>query len=73
MLFGGLTGVVMLAVVTTVDALLWWWAPLPLTRRLVELHGGRLELDSIPGAGTTVTLVFPASRLNPMPHLAAVG
>ena len=35
---------------------------LPLTRDLMELHGGRLNLDSRPGAGTTVSLLFPATR-----------
>ncbi|MEO3435059.1 ATP-binding protein [Inquilinus sp. CAU 1745] len=36
---------------------------LPLTRRLAELHGGRLEIDSAPGEGTVVTLRLPADRL----------
>jgi PAS domain S-box-containing protein len=36
---------------------------LPLTVRLTELHGGRLEVASAPGSGTTVTVFFPASRL----------
>jgi two-component system cell cycle sensor histidine kinase PleC len=35
---------------------------LPLVRSFVELHGGRLEIDSAPGVGTTVTLVFPPAR-----------
>jgi signal transduction histidine kinase len=35
---------------------------LPLTRSLVQLHGGALTLESEVGAGTTVTLTFPASR-----------
>ncbi len=33
---------------------------LPLTRGLIELHGGRLEIASTPGQGTTVTVIFPA-------------
>jgi signal transduction histidine kinase len=33
---------------------------LPLSKNLVELHGGSLEIASTPGVGTTVTLVFPA-------------
>ncbi len=37
---------------------------LPLTKHLVELHGGRLEIVSTPGVGTAVTLRFPASRLH---------
>jgi len=41
---------------------------LPLTKRLVELHGGRMEMSSVPGKGTTVTLLFPASRLRLSPN-----
>jgi signal transduction histidine kinase len=33
---------------------------LSIVRSFVELHGGRIELDSAPGRGTTVTCVFPA-------------
>ena len=36
---------------------------LPLTKRLVELHGGRLDIETAPGRGTTMTLVFPAERV----------
>jgi signal transduction histidine kinase len=32
---------------------------LPICRRIVEEHGGRLDLQSAPGAGTTVALRFP--------------
>jgi signal transduction histidine kinase len=35
---------------------------LPLTVKLVELHGGRLAIESALGSGTTVTLAFPADR-----------
>jgi signal transduction histidine kinase len=42
---------------------------LPLTKRLVELHGGTLELDSAPGRGTTVTVRFPGSRIHAGPSL----
>ncbi|WP_413203380.1 PAS domain S-box protein [Rhodospirillum sp. A1_3_36] len=35
---------------------------LPLTQGLVSLHGGRLTLESEPGQGTTVTVVFPPER-----------
>ncbi len=35
---------------------------LPLTRALVELHGGVLEIESETGVGTTVFIRFPANR-----------
>ncbi len=34
---------------------------LSIVRSFVELHGGRVELESAPGAGTTVTCRFPAA------------
>ncbi|HVZ02867.1 MAG TPA: ATP-binding protein [Dongiaceae bacterium] len=43
---------------------------LPLTRRMVELHQGRLLLTSARGKGTTVTLHFPKNRVL-APDLAA--
>ncbi len=36
---------------------------LPLTKALVELHGGALDLQSEVGVGTTVTVRFPAERI----------
>jgi signal transduction histidine kinase len=36
---------------------------LPLTKSLVELHGGILELDSRPDEGTTVRVIFDRSRV----------
>jgi signal transduction histidine kinase len=36
---------------------------LPLTKSLVELHGGSLDLQSNVGVGTTVTVRFPAERV----------
>ncbi|MFQ5776148.1 MAG: DAHL domain-containing protein [Kiloniellaceae bacterium] len=36
---------------------------LPLTKALVELHGGTLDLQSRLGVGTTVTVRFPAARI----------
>ncbi len=36
---------------------------LPLTKTLVELHGGSLEIDSAPEKGTTVTVTLPSSRV----------
>jgi len=37
---------------------------LPLTKHLMELHEGRLEIASEPGVGTVVTMRFPAARLH---------
>ena len=36
---------------------------LPLVKSMIELHGGRVEIASEIGAGTIVTLVFPADRV----------
>ena len=36
---------------------------LPLCRMFAELHGGKLALASIVGEGTTVRIIFPASRI----------
>src|SRR5487761_1237484 len=40
---------------------------LPLSQRLVELHGGRLEVNSTVGAGTTVSVRLPADRIGQTP------
>jgi len=37
---------------------------LPLSRALMELHGGSLSVDSAPGRGTVATLRFPATRVS---------
>jgi signal transduction histidine kinase len=36
---------------------------LPLTKTLVELHGGSLDLRSVLGGGTTAMVRFPADRI----------
>jgi len=36
---------------------------LPLTKQLIELHGGMLEFESVAGVGTTATIVFPPDRI----------
>jgi PAS domain S-box-containing protein len=47
---------------------------LPLAKALTELHGGRLELDSAPGVGTTATVHLPANRvMRPVPAPAISG
>jgi signal transduction histidine kinase len=38
---------------------------LPLAVRLMQLHGGCLDIESTVGTGTTVTITFPAERLLP--------
>ncbi|MFQ6017237.1 MAG: sensor histidine kinase [Kiloniellaceae bacterium] len=43
---------------------------LPLTKALIELHAGSFDLQSEPGAGTTVTLRFPAERVVAVPKVA---
>jgi len=44
---------------------------LPLVKSFIELHGGRFELESEIGKGTTARLVFPPERL--LGDLAATG
>ncbi len=36
---------------------------LPLTKSLIELHGGRMVVESELGKGTTVTIVLPPERI----------
>ncbi|MET1029170.1 MAG: PAS domain-containing protein, partial [Dongiaceae bacterium] len=36
---------------------------LAISRKLIELHDGSIEIDSLLGQGTTVRLVFPAARI----------
>ena len=36
---------------------------LPLVKSRIELHGGRIVIESTLGRGTTATLIFPASRV----------
>ena len=36
---------------------------LPLAKVMVELHGGSPTIDSVPGVGTTVTVVIPSERV----------
>ncbi len=46
---------------------------LSITKALVELHGGRLAIASAIGAGTTVTLTLPASRVQFFPARQALS
>lgn len=36
---------------------------LPLTKAMIEMHGGRLELSGATGQGTVATLIFPPDRV----------
>lgn len=36
---------------------------LPIAKKLIEAHGGQIRLDSLPNAGTSVTITFPATRI----------
>jgi PAS domain S-box-containing protein len=40
---------------------------LHVSRKLVELHQGTIEIDSTPGTGTTVTVLLPAWRWSELP------
>tara|TARA_B100000315_G_C14016373_1_gene336837 strand:- start:95 stop:454 length:360 start_codon:yes stop_codon:yes gene_type:complete len=42
---------------------------LPLTKGLVEAHGGTLEIESEPNKGTTVIVHIPEDRVVQQPHI----
>jgi signal transduction histidine kinase len=44
---------------------------LPLARQLIEMHGGSLELKSMPSVGTTVVVTLPVSRIVARQSVAA--
>ncbi len=46
---------------------------LPLTKALVELHGGRLRIESALGQGTTVRIAFPPQRTVTAAPASAAG
>jgi PAS domain S-box-containing protein len=46
---------------------------LPLTKTLVERHGGALEIESVLGQGTTVRFTLPADRVQRPPVAAAAS
>jgi PAS domain S-box-containing protein len=45
---------------------------LSIAKALVEMHGGRLDFDSVPGSGTRAIVTLPQSRLA-IPSLAVVS
>ncbi len=46
---------------------------LPLVKSLVELHGGRIDLESAPNQGTRISVVFPSERLVGPTRLSRTG
>jgi len=44
---------------------------LPLAKRLIELHGGTLTIESKPNAGTRVTVTVPPERIVARPYMVA--
>ncbi len=46
---------------------------LALVRSFIELHGGRLVIESTLGKGTDVYLIFPPERVLPVPTVRAVA
>ena len=43
---------------------------LVLVRQLAEMHGGSVTIDSVPGQGTTVSVLLPATRVVTVPDRA---
>jgi signal transduction histidine kinase len=46
---------------------------LALARGLIELHGGRISVDSEPGKGSTFTIALPRSVAADLPMLGAAS
>ena len=46
---------------------------LSLAKHMTEMHGGRLEIESEKGAGTTMRVVLPASRILRAPKASAAA
>src|SRR6185312_1512465 len=46
---------------------------LPITKGLVEAHGGKMEIDTAPGRGTTVRVTLPLERSRGTEHPARIA
>jgi signal transduction histidine kinase len=46
---------------------------LSLAKHMTEMHGGKLEIESEKGVGTTVRVVFPAERILRAPKASAAA
>lgn len=46
---------------------------LPLVKRLIELHGGKLVIESVEGKGTKASLLFPPYRVAKMSQITKVA
>jgi signal transduction histidine kinase len=44
---------------------------LAIAKRAIDVHGGRIEVQSVPGAGSTFTITLPAACLGPTARSAA--
>lgn len=40
---------------------------LPLARKIITLHGGQINFESVPGEGTTFIIILPLSKESPIP------